>query len=300
MNNPRKITAYLNGGIGNQMFQYAAARSLALRHGAELVVDDWSGFVRDHQYRRNYELGALPIQARIARPWERLPIWLCRWEHRQRRAKTEFFESRWYGDFVTETQFTYIPQVHQFKPQRPTWLVGYWQSPMYFQDHAATLRAELMPPAPAQPRFLALGEELQRSESVALGVRLYEESTNPGIHAHGGQSKGVDEIRSAVERLRTQQPQVRYYVFCTYRSPLLVQLGLPDDTVFVTGDDGYDGTLGTLWLLTRCRHHIFTNSSYYWWGAWLSGAVRGGEGQRILAADNFINHDGLCVGWERF
>lgn len=296
----KNITAYLNGGIGNQMFQYATARSLALRRGAELVVDDWSGFVRDFQYRSHYELGALLIQARTTRSWERLPIWLYRWEHRQGRAKTEFFESRWYGDFITETQFTYLPQVRQFTPQRKTWQVGYWQSPMYFQDHAATLRAELMPPTPTQLRFLALGEELQRSESVALGVRLYEESTNPGIHAHGGQLKSVAEIRTAVAHLRIQQPQARFYVFCTHRSPLLAQLGLPDDAVSVTRDDGYDGTLETLWLLTRCRHHIFTNSSYYWWGAWLSAAVRGAEGQRILAADNFINRDSLCVGWERF
>jgi len=38
-----KIFAALNGGLGNQMFQYAAARSLAQRVGAELVLDTWSG-----------------------------------------------------------------------------------------------------------------------------------------------------------------------------------------------------------------------------------------------------------------
>ena len=56
-----KLIVQLKGGLGKQMFQYASARSLALRQGLELVLDDWSGFVRDLQYRRHYELGALPI-----------------------------------------------------------------------------------------------------------------------------------------------------------------------------------------------------------------------------------------------
>jgi len=75
---------------------------------------------------------------------------------------------------------------------------------------------------------------------------------------------------------------------------------LPSNTVFVTHDDGYRGTLERMWLLTRCQHHVFTNSSYYWWGAWLSAAIRLGDEQRIVAADNFINRDGLSPAWECF
>jgi hypothetical protein len=157
-----------------------------------------------------------------------------------------------------------------------------------------------MPPQPTDARFRALGEELQRSESVALGVRLYEECANPAFHAFGGSLKSIPEIRSAIERLRSARPAARFYVFCTHRAPLLEQLPLPADTVLVTPNDGYGDTINTMWLLSRCQHHIFTNGSYYWWGAWLSAAVRGGEAQRILAADNFINRDGLCAAWERF
>lgn len=305
----------LSGGLGNQMFQYAAARSLAQRVGAELVLDNWSGFVRDRQYRRTYELGALPIQGRVARSAERLPIWLYRWKHRGGCPSSQPIERHWFGDFLVETadvppadagenyarsSFSHQRFFHQFVPRRSTWLIGYWQSPFYFNDITPSLQVELMPPAPAAANFRALGAELARGESVALGVRLYEESANPGFHALGGQLKSVPAIRSAIERLRSERPAARFYVFCTHRAPLLKELQLPANTVFVTNDDGYSGTLTTLWLITRCQHHIFTNSSYYWWGAWLSAAVRGEEGQRIIAPDNFINRDGLCAAWERF
>jgi len=282
------------------MFQYAAARSLALRQGAELVLDAWSGFVRDHEYRRRYELGALPIQARPAKPWERLPIWGYRWRHRQGQPSANLVESRWYGQFITETEHAYLPRMQETRIDRSTWITGYWQSPRYFQDHVAQIRAELMPPPALQERYRALARQMRATESVALGIRLYEESKDPGGHARDGQLKTPPRIRAAVARLRAARPEARIFIFCTHRSPLLAELDLPADAVFVTGDDGYTGTLECLWLMTQCRHHVFTNSSYYWWGAWLSAAVRGGEGQRILAADNFINHDELSAEWERF
>jgi hypothetical protein len=300
LNMAKKLFVALNGGLGNQMFQYAAARALALRHQAELVVDNWSGFVRDYEYHRHYELGALPIQARTTKPLERLPIWLYRMQHRQGKKKANLFETRWYGNFITETKFSHLPQVQQINMPEVTWLLGYWQSPLYFRDFIATIRNELMPTVPTQANFTTLGEELLRTESVALGVRLYEESATPQAHAHEGRLKGVTEIRAAVERMKSLQPRARFYIFCTHRSPLLEQIGLPNDSVSVTHDDGYEGTLERLWLLSRCRHHIITNSSYYWWGAVLSAAVRGSESQQILAADNFVNQDGLLSDWNTF
>ena len=75
---------------------------------------------------------------------------------------------------------------------------------------------------------------------------------------------------------------------------------LPPDTSYVTHDNGYCGSVPRPWLLTQCRHHIMTNSSYYWWGAWLSRGVHGGTNQTVFAADNFINTDSYPPEWEQF
>ncbi len=49
------ITVSLIGGLGNQMFQYAAGKALAERHGVPLALDI-SGF-------RNYALRAVPARS---------------------------------------------------------------------------------------------------------------------------------------------------------------------------------------------------------------------------------------------
>lgn len=294
------LTVYLNGGLGNQMFQYAAGRAMALRNGADLVLDTWSGFVRDYQYRRHYELDALPVQARQATVGERLPIWLYRLENKLHPPPFDTNQKRMYGQFFVENKFRFLPEISTTSISKKAWLVGYWQSPLYFAKYAVTLRIELMPPAPTASKFLELGAAIRDADSVALGVRLYEESTDPAVHARGGKIKSTSDINQAIERLRAQRPSAKFFVFCTHRSQALLELKLPENTVFATHDDGYEGTIERLWLLSQCRHHIFTNSSYYWWGAWLSQSLHEHEKQLVFAADNFINEDGLCANWERF
>jgi hypothetical protein len=298
----KRVYVYLNGGLGNQMFQYATARSLALRKGAELVMDTWSGFVRDYQYRRHYELDGLPIQSRSATALERLPVWLYRAETKLLGQNFDVIQQRFYGTFFYENEFRYLDVFENFDINSTVWLMGYWQSPLYFLDYADTLRSELMPSLPSQEQFLNLGKSLRETESVAIGIRLYEESLNPAAHARDGRMKTMTEVNSAIQRLKVRHADARFFVFCTHHSPMLEELNLPENTVFVTHEDGYEGTLDRLWLLAQCKHHIFTNSSYYWWGAWLSSGnySKNTDAQHIYAADNFINQDGLCHGWETF
>ena len=65
------IIARLFGGLGNQMFEYAAARRLALKHKTELKLDI-------HNYQtdplRRYGLDCFNVEATIASPAEVLRL----------------------------------------------------------------------------------------------------------------------------------------------------------------------------------------------------------------------------------
>jgi hypothetical protein len=143
---------------------------------------------------------------------------------------------------------------------------------------------------------------MQKENSVAVGIRLYEESTCVEAHCRDGAVKTALLLSNAIVKIREDCPDARIYVFCTHRARMLSDLALPENTVFMTAQDGYSDPVDTLWLLAQCRHHIFMNSSFYWWGAWLSAGLRRSEPQtqRIIAADNFVNRDAVCAHWETF
>ena len=291
----------MSGGLGNQLFQYATARALAERNGACLVLDRRSGFLRDRQYRREYALESFPISNLTASLPRQLQLWAFRAYCKFLSPKLTFKNTFFNRTYFVEIETLFYSELVLFPLEHEAWLIGYWQSAKYFNDCEEVLHVELMPPMPSSGKARDLSEIVQETvDSVALGVRMYEESRNPSDHGLNGRLKSLDDINDAIKKLQIQKPNARFFVFCTKRFQFLEELTLPPDTIFVTSDEGFSDASDSLWLLTRCKHHIFTNSSYYWWGAWLSHAVHKKEEQLIYAADNFINVDGLCDHWLRF
>ncbi len=302
---PDRVVVRLAGGLGNQMFEYAMGRSLAARQGVQLALDTWSGFASDHQYRRTYELDAMGIRAEelgrrspaIVRGnfWQ---SWIRLTRSRNAGAWVRRMTPR--STLLIEQEHAFCPQALNTHVSGTCWVEGYWQSPHYFDDIAADIARELLPAAPLPGPALSLGEEIAQEEAIAVGVRLYEESTNPAAHARDGRVKTMRELERALHGLLADHPSARPYVFCTHRADALDEVRWPEGTRFITHDDGIGVTLDRLWLMTQCRHHLFTNSTFYWWGAWLSEKVLGDVGQSIVAADNFINVDALPATWQRF
>ncbi len=285
------------------MFQYAAARALCVRLRGELVLDTWSGFVRDTVYHRSYELGAFPIKARNATAWERFPFWVDR--ALQRLSRKSGFRSAQssagsYRHRLNEDRHCFLPGLAETNFALPIWMTGYWQSPRYFETITDLIASELSPPQPKDPALLRLGAEMRNCPSVAVGIRLYEESPNPKAQSNNGNLKGPADVNGALVEIAAAVPCARYYVFCTHRADFINALALPAKTKLVTAADGYQNATDTLWLLSQCHHHIFTNSSFYWWGAWLSEQAARDYRPIIFAANNFSNIDTVPANWRSF
>lgn len=289
---------HLCGGLGNQLFQYACARAITIRNDIQLVLDPWSGFVRDFRYKRKYALAPFATQSRLILPHEVFPVWLYRWYLRSHNDMTGSIQQLWFGRFVNESSLEYLSSIKDIKITSNTWFLGYWQSPRYFSDITSCIRRELQPPSSSESNYLSISKQILNCESVALGIRLYEESLDPSAHSRSGSLKSAADIQSAVDKLLSVRPSASFFIFCTHQSALFEKLKLPDSTVFLTGDNGFTNPVDTLWLLTLCRHHIFTNSTFFWWGAWLSRTLY--SDQTILASDNFSNQDTICNDWNTF
>lgn len=142
----KKVIARIKGGLGNQLFCYAAARRLALVNNAELAIDDITGFARDRQYRRQCALDHFCIPVRKATPAERLePIerlrrgvlkWLSR--------KKPFAERR----YLEQEGLDFDERLLALKIKDMLFLDGLWQSEGYFKDVEKALREDLRIIAP--------------------------------------------------------------------------------------------------------------------------------------------------------
>lgn len=259
-----KIIPRIYGGLGNQLFCYAAARRLALTTGAELVIDDVSGFVRDHTYQRHYQLNHFNISSRRASAIERLEP-LSRYRRYLKRKFNQClpFEDR---KFITQEGIEFDHRLLHFKPHGTVYLEGYWQSEDYFKDVETTIRSDLRIKSPTDDVNLALAARIRDCLSVAVHVRFFDSPTETGINNTPG-----SYYERAVEKMETIAPDAHYFIFSDQIDAARSLIPLPDDQVtFVSQNIGEENAYADLWLMTLCCHHIIANSTFSWWGAWLA------------------------------
>jgi hypothetical protein len=256
------IVTRLVGGLGNQVFQYAAGRSLAARLGAELVLDSsWiegAGGAGPGS-ARSYRLGcfALPYEPVPAQRVARVPAQTRIEYHLQRllpsrRPKlTALVEER--GGELDGRFFT---------ARDDTLLLGFWESERYFAEHVALIRSELRFAAEPGP---ALAAEIGERASVSLHVRRGDKLTTAAAAAKHV-SLEPSWYAAALETLARRAGSLdTAYVFSDDPEWCRDHLELPLPTVVVDGHADHED----LRLMSLCRHHVIANSTFGWWGAWL-------------------------------
>ena len=291
-----KIIARIKGGLGNQLFCYAAARRLALINHAELVIDDVTGFVRDQQYRRQYALDNFHIPCRKATPKERMEPF-----ERYRRGFMKWLS--WRRPF---SQRCYLEQegngfddrLLSLKPKELIYLDGLWQSENYFKDEEQNIRDDLRIIPPTDVLNQRMAEKICNSNAVALHVRWFD---LPG--STEGNNISVDYYQRAISLLDIKVDSPHYFVFSDAPEAALEKLGLNEDRVtLVAHNKGDENAFADLWLMTLCQHYIIANSTFSWWGAWLSDNPQkiviypgGGKNQDKDASFNFTGDQPF--GW---
>ena len=281
------VSVRIAGGLGNQMFQYAAARALSLRHRAPLELDlSFYDASRHRAYQLDaFALGPLTVVQLPPRgPFPRLrAVW-----HRAIR--------RWKGKLrplYREPDHGPDPVFDQLVP--PVHLIGHFQSARYFDDQQETIRSELRPPPPQDPLSREMAGRMG-ARSVALHVRRGDYVSIPKNAALFA-SLGPDYYDRA---LRSLPGPLEVFVFSD--DILWARAHLPRVHPLVFVEDGTPRSgLADLWLMTRARHHVIANSSLSWWGAWLAAV---GEGQRIAPARWYVDpqREGRYLvpeGWRR-
>ncbi len=267
-----KIIPRLFGGLGNQLFIYAAARRLALANGAELVLDDVSGYAYD-SYKRHYQLDHFNIPCRKATMMERLePFGRLRRKIMNRWNQRKPFEQRAY---LVHECIDFDPRMLQFRPRGTVYLEGYWQSEGYFKDVADTIRQDLTIKPPTDAANQAMAEGIRSGTAVAVHVRFFDEP-----HAEAINNAPDDYYTRAISEMEHLVPDAHYFIFSDQPDAARDRVPLPDERVtLVHHNQGDAMAYADLWLMSQCKHFIIANSTFSWWGAWLAG----NPGKRVIA-----------------
>ncbi|WP_128545530.1 alpha-1,2-fucosyltransferase [Larkinella soli] len=259
------IIVELMGGLGNQMFQYAAGRHLALLNQTELALDiyyllDRGPRLDKHFVYRNFDLDIFGIETPAIPPEISLKYGRCAPLGRQILNR---FRSPGPYRYTAERHFHFDPAL--LRKRGPLYLSGYWQSPRYFEAIGAVIRDDFRfsDPLPGASRLLLA--QIQETNSVCLNVRRADFVTNP---VHG--TFGNDYYRKAEALLLKKVENPHFFVFSDDLDWCRTHLALRSPVTLVDHRHAGSKFRHYLFLMSCCRHFIIPNSTFAWWAAWLS------------------------------
>jgi len=261
----KKIIARVYGGIGNQLFIYASSRRLAYINNAELVLDNVTGFRQDYEYKRTYQLDNFNINVKkikytkIIKYWPRGLYWFLK--------KINQFKSTSRKNYIKEKNGIFNEYIMQFKVKNTLYLEGYWQSEEYFKDIKIILKEELTIKPPVDAKNIKIADSIKKSKnSVAIHIRFFSEAifSNP-------KHELSDYYEKAIKKIEEKFEKVNYFIFSD--KPELAKkifLNNTHNVEYINNNNGDELAYADLWLMTLCENFIIANSTFSWWGAWLS------------------------------
>ena len=259
------IITNLIGGLGNQMFQYAAARALSLHLGVPLLLDtsDFAGY----ELHQGYELSRI-FQANMAVASSGNVCDMIGWQSNRflkRLCIRSFFKYLRSKNFIVEPHFNYWPKINAVLPG--SYLYGYWQSELYFKKIEDIIRSDFEFKLPLDNLNHNISNHMKNSNSISVHIRRGDYVQNSAnLQRHGICSPGYYHAAINFIIQKVNNPIVFIFSDDITWSKNNINLDIP--VYFIGHNSGYD-SYKDLQLMTMCKHHIIANSSFSWWGAWL-------------------------------
>jgi hypothetical protein len=274
------VIVSVHHGIGNQMFQYAYARALSLRHGVTCKLDvSWCQLPSRH---RDYGLDRFHIALAVASPGE-----VARVLYKDRPAVVRRalllgnkLRPNYRRNFVHEDLSRFDPKLLEVRGD--AYVYGYFGTERYFSDAAKAVRSELTVKGPVSPANAEVIARMADCQSVCLSVRRGDFVGHPLYDVCG-----PDYFERAADAVAARVPQPHFFVFSDDNAWVRANLGLKHPHTFVAHN--YPDFYEDLRLMTHCRHYVIPNSTFSWWGAWLSRA----SAPVVVAPERWLNLEAL-------
>jgi hypothetical protein len=289
------IVVQLQGGLGNQMFQYAFGRALAEARMQNFYLDvSFLNKKADGYTQRQYALDIFSSAFQIA-PSEDIQAF----ENALKKDFISRIKRRLIpSEFVTHYERGFTFQNLPFDEKKANRYIGFFQSEKYFKSYRSIILAVFKFPIDELVQAQELREKIKSCDAISVHIRRGDYVTNQNANQFHGtcdENYYYNAVRTLCEGLNN--PQLFIFSDDLDWVKLNMKFDIPSHYIdFNTGERSHFD----MEMMSLCNHHIIANSSFSWWGAWLNEKAN----KKVIAPINWFNDtsidtkDLIPEGWQ--
>jgi hypothetical protein len=294
-----KAYTVIRGGLGNQLFQFARLRSFSLTNYSQEFYDLRNGFRFEEKYGNCNQLHRFNMRlSKVPKSFGDI-LWL------NEKLGSKFswkIAAKSFGalgiELIQEKSNCY--QADELVTSNQSYfLSGYWQSWKYFKSSWNVIKNDFVINEFKNLQVLNFAKTINESNSLAIGLRNYEETNNKTLYARYGKVKHHLEWKKQIDKLYDEMSSPRIYIFGTQiTSEQITKMGIKGKKYMIIPLSEYRDSVDSMFLFSAARNHMFNNSTFYWWGAFLREVYFESTDQKVYASNNFLNLDCLPHHWQ--
>jgi hypothetical protein len=258
------IIVKITGGLGNQMFQYAMGKKLALKHNSQLILDTSELLLFQNPYnKRFFELEVFPTIKEnllflsdnyLIKSFYYYKIWIKLY----RKIK---------GIRAIYQDLQLAPEYYSSLPDQ-VYLDGIWNSESFFKGYESTIRNSFVFNSNLDDANQKWLEKINNCTSISLHVRRGDYLSD--------QHRSIYNIcnriyyQNAMDFIIQSVSNPQFFVFSDDISWAKENINHPNYIFYYVENNTGSQSFEDMRLMSHCAHHITANSTFSWWGAWLN------------------------------
>ena len=255
------IISRLNGGLGNQMFQYAFARHLSIKNSTNLKYD-FIYYAGDS--KRKYALGCFNIDIEKANRQEIKKFLGTKKPFISRIQR--YLQIEINKKVLREKKLNFDKSNLSFGGE--AYLIGYWQSEKYFEDIENVICKEFQFKKKPAGKNKSMLKRIMSTNSISIHVRRSDYVIDRKTNEFHGVTK-VQYYKKAIELVLNKKDKPTFFVFSDDIEWCVKNFDFIKGITFVDYNE-QEKSYEDMRLMSSCKHNIIANSSFSWWGAWLN------------------------------
>lgn len=271
------IVVKLMGGLGNQMFQYAAGRCLSHLHKTELKLDlsFLNADPKNEYTKRKLELDFFNVKIEEASK-EEINEFKIGTSGAIRNTLQQKLPILFSTIVANENKRGFMKEFYSYP--KNLYLNGFWQSEKYFEPVKEILLKEFTLKENLSSENQKLAQEIQNCNSVSLHIRRGDYVSNKVTNEFHGLCS-LEYYMNAISKIKEKHGEIKVFVFSDDINWAKENIK-ETNTVFISRNPSHID----MHLMSLCKHNIIANSSFSWWGTWLNKNA----GKIVIAPKNWF------------
>ena len=267
----KNLIVKISEGLGNQLFMYANSYALSKELNYKLHIDNTSGYFKDKNKIRNFELDKFNIYADLSDKKYKFDNSFLNIKKKFLMKLDKFkLKKSFLIEKKDKNKLCSYQNYTNYNYSNLLFLEGHFESEKYFINYSKDIRDQFV----VKNNFIETDnkyiDDIKKSNSISICIRQHrfsERGFSDIERSNKFTSDTINYVKKSVEYFKKILPDAKFFLWSNDFKDLNNHFNSNEYTFI---ENKKNKSMNDFNLFKYCKHFIVGPTTFHWWGSWLN------------------------------